>query len=479
MKSFLKKHSESFAKSAGLIAIGVIIAAGASVLAYTAPTGPAPSGNVAAPVNTSAFAQTKLGDLTIGNPGDVKILKVNSHVLAVAGAFNSVVGGRSGSFTDDAAAGLFRLFSAGTPAANTNQFLEAGKVDSAGNITSGLRVNNNGTSTTVPLVEIKNTTVPTSTVMNLFKVQSGTGAFNVFTSGGLNNFTDRTALLASVEGNLSVNKEIRVGTTAPASGVLAAKGTDGIAQWQTLNSENSVNGLIYTRRESSTGNQVAQCLSGDIAIGGGGDCEYGIRVSQPVNSNGSALSDGFHNSTSPNNIDNIIPTGWSVQCLLSKGGVSGTATGLGNVNGIAHAQVICMKNTNIATGLSGATTPPVNTPPVNPPVTTGPWYDAPVGVEGTTGASCAAYMTKVGIALNKSVIDIRGEIYPVQTSTGSCAVVYTGNVTTTLALANNTTNYVSTCSRSDLAPSNPNNYSFKVVPSCTMGTLSVKTELKY
>lgn len=65
------------------IAIGIALTAGATVVyAWTGPTGTAPNNNVAAPLNTSATAQTKSGNLTISG-----VLNLGN------GVFNTAAGG--------------------------------------------------------------------------------------------------------------------------------------------------------------------------------------------------------------------------------------------------------------------------------------------------------------------------------------------------------------------------------------------------
>jgi len=50
-----------------LTALAVSLVTGCVALAWTEPTSPAPAGNVSAPINSGATAQTKTGPLIIGN----------------------------------------------------------------------------------------------------------------------------------------------------------------------------------------------------------------------------------------------------------------------------------------------------------------------------------------------------------------------------------------------------------------------------
>lgn len=63
MKNSVRKIAQIVSVIAALAIIGSV------AFAYTNPTGPAPTGNVPAPVNTGTFMQTKLGDLGLAGTG--------------------------------------------------------------------------------------------------------------------------------------------------------------------------------------------------------------------------------------------------------------------------------------------------------------------------------------------------------------------------------------------------------------------------
>lgn len=70
--------------------LAIILSFGLSyALAWTAPTTTPPAGNVAAPINTSATAQTKPGTLTVANIGTNSVIFPDATVQTTAGTIPS------------------------------------------------------------------------------------------------------------------------------------------------------------------------------------------------------------------------------------------------------------------------------------------------------------------------------------------------------------------------------------------------------
>lgn len=85
----------STAKQIALIAVGLVVGLGATyAMAFTAPTAPAPGGNVAAPINTSATAQTKSG-----NFGTLGLLNSVGTITSTGGGVRTIAPGLAGSIS--------------------------------------------------------------------------------------------------------------------------------------------------------------------------------------------------------------------------------------------------------------------------------------------------------------------------------------------------------------------------------------------
>lgn len=79
-----------------VVILAIILSFGLSyALAWTAPTTTPPAGNVAAPINTSATAQTKTGTLSVANLGTNSIVFPDGDTLASSGGILGVTGGAS------------------------------------------------------------------------------------------------------------------------------------------------------------------------------------------------------------------------------------------------------------------------------------------------------------------------------------------------------------------------------------------------
>lgn len=84
-----------------IVTLAVVLSFGLSyVYAWTAPTQNPPAGNVSAPINTSATAQTKAGDLTVNTitSGDTS---GGDFISKVATIYNGTIGGKISFFNTD------------------------------------------------------------------------------------------------------------------------------------------------------------------------------------------------------------------------------------------------------------------------------------------------------------------------------------------------------------------------------------------
>lgn len=373
MKKTIKKIIQSGGRTAVLIAFGFALAAGTAVLAYTAPTGLAPSGNVPAPINTGAVAQTKTGVLTVANNivssgGDGYGLNSYGYIIGKDGIFS-------------------RYFEAGVHSGWT--LVKGLIVDQVGKVAV---IGDDDISTVAPIVKIENTG-PNTKFMNLFQVKSNQGGLSVFSRGGLSTFTDTAASVTQVNGNLSVDKEIYIHGGNPAAGkVLISKDAGGTAEWGGGSTSTSgPDGLIkYVRAPISTGSAASAFCGTDaaddanwIAIGGGGYCQWGTQISQPALSrSGSAHQDGHR--TEP-------AIGWHLDCLdkMMDGG-GGQIVGEGGDSGYAKAEVVCMKRTSVLTGIT--TTTPTGSTGGGTSAPTPGWHLATGS--GNPGESCVQWLTR-------------------------------------------------------------------------------------
>lgn len=131
MKKFLRNFTRT---TLAIAALGLMVSV-ASAQNWIGPGGTFPQGNVAAPVNTGAFAQTKASSFTVTAPGGAN-LSANGNVNGLRGFFSAVVN------SPRARLGCF-LLSCSNATITSNDTLQAGKYTS-GSITQGIVAAENG-----------------------------------------------------------------------------------------------------------------------------------------------------------------------------------------------------------------------------------------------------------------------------------------------------------------------------------------------
>lgn len=394
----MKKYGAASAKSLALVVLGFVCAAGTLALAYTAPTAAPTGGNVPAPVNTGTFAQTKSGDLQVGLPNASASLISRNWLFGVFGLFNNMLSSRRGAFVDEPGNAIVLNGQNGT------DFLQAGITKNGyAEIAQGLTVNQYGNTLIKSLTPTTNTQAPVLDV----QATSANGGGKIFSAtgqqGGMTlwaktgnaafGFSDTNRAALSIDGNLSVNKEVQIGGGSPAQGkVLVAKDNLGTAEWGGgSTSTGGPDGLIkYVRAPIASGSVASAFCGVDaaddanwIAIGGGGYCQWGTQISQPVvNRSSSAHLDGHR--TEP-------AIGWHLDCLdkMMDGG-GGQVVGEGGNPGFAKAEVVCMKRTSVLTGIT--TTTPTGSTGGGASAPTPGWHLATGS--GNPGESCVQWLTR-------------------------------------------------------------------------------------
>lgn len=439
MKQIIKKYVASSAKSLGLVAVGIALAAGTVALAYTAPTSVAPGGNVPAPVNTGTFAQTKSGDLTVGLLGSNTKLISNSWLLGSYAIFKNIAASARGAFTNMPDVSALNALS-------KTDYLQAGEIDaSTASITKGLSVDKYGKtlvigdddlSTVAPMVKVENTG-PNTKFMNLFQVKSNQGGLSVFSRGSaLSSFADKNVSVTQVNGNLSVDKELYLhGGNPGVSKVLMSRDAQGTAAWGQIQTTTSPGGLIkYVSVTDNAGSAEVSCPSGTTLIGGGGSCTYGVRSSRPIQN---ANPNNFTGTKTSADVDT-----WRVECLENVPFVVplkptiNISTNSGVMNSTATAQAICMDERSIATGVevtsAAGTGNPGGTGGTGGSGGTGggtpspAWYAA--SGSGNKGESCDAWIARTQGAVSYTGVDVQpwGFLNLQHTGTGKtyCAYSY-------------------------------------------------------
>lgn len=479
MKKFMKKYTASSAKSIGLVVIGFACAVGTIALAYTAPTAAPTGGNVPAPVNTGTVAQTKSGDLQVGLPNASASLISRNWLMGVFGLFNNMVSSRRGAFVDEPGNAIVINGQNGT------DFFQAGILKTGlAEIAQGLTVNQYGNTLIKSLTPTTNTQAPVLDVQatsangggKIFSATGQQGGMTLWakTGNGAFGFTDTSKALLSVGGNLNVANQVQIAGGSPAQGkILVASDNLGTAEWggETISTAGDGGLIKYVRAPISSGSVASAFCGVDaaddanwIAIGGGGYCQWGTQISQPViNRSSSAHQDGHR--TEP-------AIGWHIDCLdrMMTGG-GGDVVGHGGNPGFAKAEVICMKRASFVTGTAPVTSSGSSGSSGGGSTSTLAWHPAPAGLYGVTGGTCNAYMAQAAISLGKTVSRIKGKssliggyVIP------SCAVEYTAPVTYSFG-GLNTTQYTGTCLSSlQQVVSNPSSATFRVVPSCSSST---------
>ncbi|MCF7831464.1 MAG: hypothetical protein K9M36_01075 [Candidatus Pacebacteria bacterium] len=143
------------------------------------------------------------------------------------------------------------------------------------------------------------------------------------------------------ETKLDILGKVKITGGDPGDGKVLTSDATGSAAWKTINSS-LIQGdsIVRVRRDNPVHVAYAWCPVGYIVIGGGGDCESEIKISQPVpvmngncpSTSGTGASAG--GSCTPTNIldtprfNNV--QGWRVQCS-------------GAESNDAHAEAICLK----------------------------------------------------------------------------------------------------------------------------------------
>ncbi len=372
-----------------VIAVTMVVS---TASAWTGPTGVFPAGNVPAPINTGSIAQTKASSFSVvgGN------LSASGNVNGTNGFFSALVNSAKGRF------GCFLFCSDIT----STDILKAGTYANA-DFSRGLVVASDGLVSTnkSPLwINISgNTGSAGRNALAIFpssdNLTNGSGAV-IQTSADKFAFwniqgTDRVALSA---------KKIQLTEGAAVNSILAANDADGNAVWKSLDST-STDGLITYRREDSSGSAMAVCNSDSIAISGGGDCEYGIKQSQPIID----VSGNVHGGGGT--LSSIPAIGWKVACLTKTTGFAGTV-GLGGNTGAAHAEVVCMKKTPLAIGLENNSTP-----------TTYNWIDMSEEISSTSNGTCLSWArNRTGIQ-SLSASNLRAKIQNVSSGTSTYSAV--------------------------------------------------------
>ncbi len=476
----MKKIVSKFIQPAIAIIVMTLVVSAAS--AYTAPSGVFPAGNVPAPVNTGNIPQTKNANFSVnGN------LSASSNVNGTNGFFSSLVNSAKARF------GCFLLTCTNTTLTSPNIF-EAGKY-TAGDLGQGLVVTTDGLVTTKksPLwINLVGNTGSTgrnglALITSTDNQTGGDGAVIQTTADKFSFYNlQGTAKVGISAGSVDTNglRVAAAGTAQPGK-VLTAMNTAGDAIWADAGGATSVlytnatspaASLITYRRSQQGGGSTAQalCPQDSFAISGGGYCEYGMQISEPIidtsNSNhGGSSGAGFFGS-------DPVAIGWHVDCLDQVNSSKLiTDGGVGSRSGQATAEVICMKKnvafvTQVSPGTSstggsgsGGTTSIATT-----------WHFVPTAVpDGTAGQSCVAWL---GGQANASLIS--SAISP-KTFTAAASVIGSTTIGTIDQLpVTQTCAYLKTngtCAFSATAPSTGD----RPVKNCTSLGNTISTEIKY
>lgn len=294
---------KSIIKTTLTIALAVVIAAHSAHAAWTLPTTTPPGGNVAAPLNTGTTSQVKQSSL-----GILGYLSAYNGFFGPVPSSASYVSSRIFSAMTDhrTGKGLF-VSAAGEPVVQNTSLI----VD--------LRANSGGLG------------------RNAVDIQASPDNINaVFTTNmpGFHFWSNASSSSAKIlAGAITLRNGCSGGTC---NGKILTSDADGNASWGAIQGTGGqIDGLIrITPTVSSTAGIIsASCDSDEVLVGGGGQCDYGLKASFPSSA-----------------------TAWSVQCLnklnppLGGGGfASGTGSGS---SGTGYAQAICMKKIGFLQNLS-------------------------------------------------------------------------------------------------------------------------------
>ncbi len=184
---------------------------------------------------------------------------------------------------------------------------------------------------------------------------------NIFEAGAYDNgVAFDKGLIVHADGGVQIT------SGNPGAGKVLTSDATGNASWGNGSTDTIDSGglISYVRRyqpPTGTDTVIAYCQPGSIAIGGGGDCQYGIKISQPYVA-------GLPNNVHGDTFSGATPaaTGWRVSCLSRDNPSTAIRDGGNNSKlGDARAEVVCMKkdamlalgsNVGNGNGVSGGTT---------------------------------------------------------------------------------------------------------------------------
>lgn len=388
-----------------LVVVAAVAVLATAAFAYTNPTGTAPSGNVPAPVNTGTFMQTKLGDLGLAGTGTGNLF------ATMNGWFGGGVFAKTGYFGTDSSSvsATTNILSAMTSLLGKGLVVDQSGSPTVHNaiFTVDLRGNSGSTGRNAIDVEASsdNTHAVLSTNMPGFHLWSNA------ISGGSD-----AGILAGY-GFFKGLVTIQDGTQG--AGKVLTSDADGNASWNAFQTD-STNGLITYVRVDGTGQDTAVCPSGYVAIGGGGDCQDLMTISQP---------DPAGNG--------VQATGWKVVCGTPN--IASGGSGHFNSGGAVHAEAICMKSTTLLTSLNNGTNNPTTTTSTTTTTTTPTtnWHLLTDRVASPTtasnGTSCDTWLAANGVGTvthrGVAVNPIAGNVQnPTNATSGTCAYQFSSRV---------------------------------------------------
>jgi hypothetical protein len=409
MKNIFKKTSPY----ATTIAILCSLFVASSVFAWTAPTGPAPVGNVVAPVNTGTVPQTKKSDFSI------------------IGTLKATIDGRFG-------AGIFSpigFFGPDALGITTSTNILTAMRDLSTAVPKGFAIDQSGAATflnKMATIDLRGNSG--SAGRNALDIQASLDNDHaVFTTNrpGFHFWSNATSKSASILAGAITLRNGCLLDNPPGSdctGKILASDSDGNASWNSLNATGGGIDVKYLTGTCNISSQVVSpaaagttcgivnsgnttkfieadvpCPSGYVATGGGFLCSDAgvVPFSQPIVN--------FTNGVG-------TPVGWKSRCER-------TSPGTGS---FVITNVICMKYTAPTIAVATPPTGPLNvgTPPNPTPTPT--WHT--ITGSGLRGQSCQGWVSGLGLGSTtvRALDQVSGTTYP-----GECAYIGslgTGNV---------------------------------------------------